>query len=195
MGLRRSWTQRGAGAARALRGRAPFPGAAARTRRPGRWAKTPWRRVGCTGVVGGSAWSQEGREKGLRGAGMRVPRNKAPLPELTPCVPRHLRARPCSWLRTALSSAHLPSGCQAHAPASSSLLGPATFPSARPQERGTKVHPSSSGAHRAGGSSSAKDQGSCGWSVAPPAAVSHSLGIPPWRVFPIEGNLVFRKSE
>lgn len=33
-----------------------------------------------------------------------------------------------------------------------------------------------------------------GWSVAPPAAVSHSLGIPPWHVFPIEGNLVFRRA-
>lgn len=115
-----------------------------------------------------SAWGQKGREEGLRGAGMRVPRNKAPLLELTPCVPRHLRARPCSRLRAALSSAHLPAGCQAHAPASVSLLGPATFPSARPQERGTKVQPGSSGAHGAGGSSSsAKDQGSCGLECGP----------------------------
>lgn len=98
---------------------------------------------------------------------MRVPRNKAPLPELTPCVPRHLRARPCSRLRAALSSTHLPAGCQAHAPASTSLLGPATLPSARPQERGIKVHTSSSGAHGAGGSSSAKDQGSCGLECGP----------------------------
>lgn len=98
---------------------------------------------------------------------MRDPRNKAPLPELTPCVPRHLRARPCSGLRAALSSAHLPAGCQAHAPAFTSLLDPATFPSARPQERVTKVHPSSSDAHGAGGSSSAKDQGSCGLECSP----------------------------
>lgn len=98
---------------------------------------------------------------------MRVPRNKAPLPELTPCVPRHLRARPCSRLRAALSSAHLPAGRQAHAPASTSFLGPATLPSAGPQERDTKVHTSSSGAHGAGGSSSAKDQGSCGLECGP----------------------------
>lgn len=38
-----------------------------------------------------------------------------------------------------------------------------------------------------------RTRAAAGWSVAPPAAVSHSLGIPPWRVFPIEGNLVFRK--
>lgn len=38
-----------------------------------------------------------------------------------------------------------------------------------------------------------RTRAAAGWSVALPAAVSHSLGIPPWRVFPIEGNLVFRK--
>ncbi|MEJ1270588.1 SERTA domain containing 4 [Cricetulus griseus] len=154
---------------RDLRGPRP-PRTGPRRQGPGgAWAAAAARRTAAAGARGarrvGAGW--EGREEGLRVSGARAPRNKAPLPKLTPCVPRHLRARPCSRLRAALSSAHLPAGCETHAPASVSLLGPATFRSARPQERGTEVHPGPSGAHGAGGRGSAKDPDSCGLECSP----------------------------
>lgn len=67
----RCWTQRGAGAARALQGRAPFPGEAACTRRPGRSAETPIAasRVSPGGKrVGPGPEGREGGPAGLRGA-------------------------------------------------------------------------------------------------------------------------------
>lgn len=144
-------------------------------------------------MAGRSARGREGREEGLRVSEARAPRNKEPLPKLTPCVPRHLRARPCSRLRAALSSAHLPAGCEAHAPASASLLAPqlSRAPGRRSGAPRSTLVPAARTARATG--ARLKTRAAAGWSAAPPAAVSHSLGIPPWRVFPIEGNLVFRR--
>lgn len=161
MGPGRSWTQQGAGAARALQGRAPFPGAAARTRRPGRSAETPVAasRVSPGGrKVGSGPGGLEGGPAGLRGA--RSAEQGAADEADTLCPP----PPPRPPLLPAAGGAVLGSpsrGLRGPRPRLCQPSRPATFPCARPQERGAKVHPGPSGAHRAGDRGSAKDPGSC----------------------------------